>query len=66
MNGQQDKPAAAAAAGWYKDHLVSARVEMVPGDGGSCLARRVGAGAVARGSAHEALSPAREIGARAP
>lgn len=32
MNGRQDKTAAAAAAGWYKDHLVSARVEMVPAE----------------------------------
>ena len=33
LNGQHDEPAAYAAATWYKDHLASARVEMVPGDG---------------------------------
>ena len=32
MNGQGDEPAANAAAGWYRTHLESARVEMVPGD----------------------------------
>ena len=63
LNGQHDEPAAYAAATWYKDHLASARVEMVPGDGELAPARRVGAGAGARGTAHEALSPAREIGA---
>jgi hypothetical protein len=31
MNGQHVEGAAAAAAAWYKDHLGSARVEMVPG-----------------------------------
>lgn len=31
MNGQRVEGAAAAAAAWYKDHLPSARVEMVPG-----------------------------------
>jgi hypothetical protein len=31
MNGQHVEAAAAAAAAWYKDHLGSARVEMVPG-----------------------------------
>jgi hypothetical protein len=31
MNGQRVDGAAAAAAAWYKDHLGSARVEMVPG-----------------------------------
>ena len=30
LNGQRDEVAAAAAARWYKDHLSSARVEMVP------------------------------------
>jgi hypothetical protein len=30
MNGQRVEGAAAAAAAWYKDHLASARVEMVP------------------------------------
>ena len=33
MNGQRDTGAANAAATWYRDHLSSARVEMVPGDG---------------------------------
>ena len=32
MNGQRVEGAAAAAAAWYKDHLTSARVEMVPGE----------------------------------
>jgi hypothetical protein len=31
MNGQHVEGAAAAASAWYKDHLGSARVEMVPG-----------------------------------
>jgi hypothetical protein len=31
MNGQHVEGAAAAGAAWYKDHLGSARVEMVPG-----------------------------------
>jgi len=30
MNGQRVEGAAAAAAAWYRDHLPSARVEMVP------------------------------------
>lgn len=30
MNGQRDETAAAAAAAWYREHLGSARVEMVP------------------------------------
>jgi hypothetical protein len=32
LNGQRDEIAAAAAADWYRSHLISARVEMVPGD----------------------------------
>lgn len=32
MNGQRDEAAAAAAATWYREHLESARVEMVPAD----------------------------------
>jgi len=32
LNGQGDGTAANAAASWYREHLVSARVEMVPGD----------------------------------
>lgn len=31
LNAQRDEVAAAAAARWYKDHLSTARVEMVPG-----------------------------------
>lgn len=31
LNGLRDEVAAAAAARWYKDHLSTARVEMVPG-----------------------------------
>jgi hypothetical protein len=30
MNGQRDATASSAAASWFKDHLVSSRVEMVP------------------------------------
>ena len=33
MNGQRDPDAAAADARWYKAHIRSSRVEMVPGDG---------------------------------
>lgn len=32
LNGQRDETAAAVAADWYRTHLTSARVEMVPGD----------------------------------
>ena len=33
LNGQGDPDAAAAEARWYKEHLASSRIEMVPGDG---------------------------------
>lgn len=33
LNGQRDPDAAAAQARWYKEHLGSSRIEMVPGDG---------------------------------
>jgi len=32
MNGQRDEAAAAGAATWYREHLESARVEMMPAD----------------------------------
>jgi len=33
VNGQRDPDAAAAEARWYKKHIPSSRIEMVPGDG---------------------------------
>ena len=37
LNGQGDPDAAAAEARWYKEHLASSRIEMVPGSSGLAL-----------------------------